>query len=105
MFNNAREYNVTESQIFEDAIILESVFDNLEKETFKTEVVPKYQENTKVYVEWGDSTWYESVIVKIRKKIDDLITYRVKYYDGSYANVPEDHIKVSKVFKIIVSRY
>jgi vancomycin resistance protein YoaR len=94
MFSNAKEYNLVGSQIFEDTVALENVFDKLEKETFKTQMTPKYQENTKVYVKWGDSTWYQSSVEKIRKKVDGFITYRVKYHDGSYDNVSEDHIKV-----------
>lgn len=94
VFSNAKEYNITESQIYEDAVILEKAFEDLEKKYLSPETGPKYKEGTKVYVEWGDSVWYESTIEKIRKRVEDTIIYRVKYHDGSHANVSEDHMKV-----------
>ena len=99
VFSNAKEYNITESQIYEDTVTLEQIFDDLEKKHFVAEVIPKYKEGTRVFVEWGDSIWYESMIEKIRKRVEAHFIYRVKYHDGSYANVSEEHMKVGTTFE------
>jgi hypothetical protein len=101
MFQNAKTYNMAGSQIFEDAVSLENLFESLAKELFGVETIPKYKEHTKVYVEWEDSAWYEAFIEKIRKKADGLIIYRVKYLDGTYANVSEDRMKVKYTYTVV----
>jgi hypothetical protein len=96
IFRNAKEYNIPESQIYENAVILETTFKKLKKKLLSKTSVPKYQKDDSVFIDLGDSMWYKSIIVKVKKKPHKIV-YRVKYGTASYTIVSESHIKVNSI--------